>query len=219
MKKNRFATLFLALGLLSQVRSAYLATHEPVLPATPPCSTPGPEQPPVQLLEPRGLTIDPTIFGDCREGNLEVVPIAQQTACSDGQTTVAMAINCVTGKSLNDTDIDKVYGYELLRALREECASSGLSWQDGGEIGPEKWDLIQQKVVHEKLPVVLALNGPEFSASGRGHVVLICGVNGENVSFADPATGTMRTSSRQRMNSALQHPQGNFVFYADCEPF
>lgn len=221
MKKNRFAALLLALGLLTQLHSAYLETHEPVLPATPPFSEPtsAPDSGQIasRLLVPRGFTNDPSAFGYLLNGPLEVVPIAQQTAISDGQASVAMAINCLTGKSLNDKDIDKVYGYELLRALREECAEVGLNWKDGGEIGPNAWELVEHKVEIEKLPVILAVNGPEFSVNGRGHIVLISGVQGDKVTFADPATGTTRTSTRQHINDAPQHPQGNFIFYADRE--
>ncbi|MBX3171368.1 MAG: hypothetical protein KF760_28420 [Candidatus Eremiobacteraeota bacterium] len=189
--KNRFAALLLAVGLFNQLHSLCLETYEPVLPA-------------LKVAEPASP--------------LGVVPIAQQTGYSDGQATVAMAINCLTGKNLDENDIDKKYGYELLSALREECASAGLNWQDGGEIGPDKWEMIEHKILNEKLPVVLALNGPEFSVDPRrGHIVLVCGLEGDKVTYADPATGTLRTTTRSNINNALQHPQGNFIFYADRE--
>jgi hypothetical protein len=62
--------------------------------------------------------------------------------------------------------------------------------------------------------VIVALNGPEFSPSGRGHIVTITKVLGETVDYADPASGGIRTTSRTAMNQAPQHPDGNFVFVA-----
>lgn len=204
---NRLAALLLAVGLCSQLHFVYRETHEPVLP--------NPEL--AQPTQARGFTSDPSALGPPGEGPLKVIPIAQHTGDSNGQASVAMAINCLTGQSLDDNDIDKAYGYELLRALREECAGVGLNWKDGGEIGPGAWDLLEHKVEVEKLPVILAVNGPEFSVNGRGHIILICAVGKEKVTFADPATGTMRTTTRANLNAAPSHPQGNFIFYAERE--
>jgi len=213
---NRLAALLLAAGLLAQLHSVYQQTHEPVLPLVESyAAEPEPQLAENHLLTARGFTCDPSDFGEAAPGRLEVTPIAQHTGDSEGQASVAMAINCLTGKNLDDNDIQDKYGYELLRALREECAPAGLNWADGGEIGPEKWELVEHKVRNEHTPVVLALNGPEFSVSGRGHIVLLCGVDGDKVTFADPATGTLRTTTRQNINHAPQHPQGNFIFYAD----
>ena len=199
---NRLAALLLAAGLLAQTSSIYQQTHEPVLQMETP--TPTPQQ----------THLDPAAFGAPADDPLAVVPIAQETGDSAGQTSVAMAINCLTGKQLDGERIYREYGYELLRALREECADVGLDWRDGGEIGPDRWELVEHKVNQEQLPVILALNGPEFSVNGRGHIVLVCKVEGEKVTFADPATGTMRTTTRSNINRAPSHPQGNFLFYA-----
>jgi hypothetical protein len=166
-----------------------------------------------QLLNMRGPYLDPSLFGSTREGSLNVQPLAQSNGVSCGQTSVAMSINALTGKSLRDTDIDAKYGFELLRALNEE--SNGVAWKDGGEIKPGCWELIDHKVNNEKTPVIVALNGPEFSPSGRGHIVTIIKTDGDKVTFADPATGTTRTTTKQNMNSAPSHPDGNFIFYAD----
>ncbi len=167
------------------------------------------------LLTARGFTSDPSAFGSIRTGSLNVTPIAQQTGDSCGQTSVAMSINALTGKNLNDNDINAKYGYELLRALKDETAEAGYTWKDGGEINSNCWELLEHKVNNEKTPVVVALNGPEFSASGRGHIVTITKIDGDKVTFADPATGTTRTTTKQNMNNAPSHPQGNFIFYAD----
>ena len=194
---NRLAALLLAAGLLAQASSIYQQTHEPVLPLATVTPTPRPA---------------PSAFGEPAEEPEVVMPIPQQTGDSAGQTAVAIAVNCLTGKHLDGEDIYHAYGYELLRALREECP--GLQWLDGGESGPDRWELVEHKVNVEGLPVILALNGPEFSVSGRGHIVLVCKVEGEKVTFADPATGNMRTSTRSNINQAPAHPQGNFFFYA-----
>ena len=168
-----------------------------------------------QLLNMRGPYVDPSMFGSSREGSLNVQPLAQSNGVSCGQTSVAMSINALTGKNLRDTDIDAKYGFELLRALNEESNGHGVAWKDGGEVKQGCWELIDHKVNNEKTPVIVALNGPEFSPSGRGHIVTIIKTDGDKVTFADPATGTTRTTTKQNMNSAPSHPDGNFIFYAD----
>lgn len=167
------------------------------------------------LANARGPYFDPSAFGRTRDGSLNVTPLAQNTGDSCGQTSVAMSINALTGKNLNDNDINAKYGYELLNALKSETAEAGYTWKDGGEINSNCWELIDHKVNNEKTPVVVALNGPEFSPSGRGHIVTITKTDGDKVTFADPATGTVRTTTKQNMNAAPSHPQGNFIFYAD----
>lgn len=140
---------------------------------------------------------------------------AQNNSVSCGQTSVAMCINALTGQNLKDYDIDNKYGFQLMDALNGECKSVGVNWSDAGNISADKWPLIEQKVMQEGTPVIVALNGPEFSVSGRGHIVTIVKVEGDKVTFADPATGTTRTTTKQAMNSAPSHPDGNFVFYAN----
>ena len=75
--------------------------------------------------------------------------------------------------------------------------------------------MIDKKVNQEGLPVMIALNGPEFSASGRGHIVTITKTEGDKVTYADPADGTMKTTTKYAMETAPSHPDGNFVFVAD----
>jgi len=215
---NRLALAVLTLGLACQLYSAYQESCEPVLvlPTPTPQATPA-QTAPLHLLRARSFSQDPSAFGMPRTGPVpfEVTLLAQNTEDSDGQCAVAMAVNCVTGKKLDDNDINRRYGYELLRALRDECQSAGYTWKDGGEIGPNAWELIEHKIGPEGTPVVLALNGPEFSVNARGHIVLLCAVDGDKVTFADPATGTTRTTTKQNINNAPSHPQGNFIFYAD----
>ncbi len=142
-----------------------------------------------------------------------VKPLAQSNGVSCGQTSVAMCINSITGKNLTDMDIDGKYGFQLLNALNSETSSAGVNWRDGGEVSPYSWGLIDKKVNQEGLPVIVALNGPEFSPSGRGHIVTIVKTQGDTVYFADPATGEVRTTTKQAMNSASKHPDGNFIFF------
>lgn len=144
-----------------------------------------------------------------------VLPLAQSNGVSCGQTSVAMCINSLTGRSLTDMDIDAKYGFGLLNALKSESASSGYDWRDNGNLGPESWAMIDQKVNQERLPVIVALNGPEFSPSGRGHIVTIVKTEGDTVHYADPADGQIKTTSKYNMQTAPSHPDGNFVFLAD----
>lgn len=167
-----------------------------------------------QMLNMKGtMGMDPSMFGQPRVGGGDVQPLAQNNGVSCGQTSVAMCINALTGKSMKDYDVNDKYGFELLNALNGECQGNGYTWKDGGEVSADKWALIDHKVNTEKIPVVVALNGPEFSPSGRGHIVTIVKTEGDNVTFADPATGTMRTVTKDQMNNAGQHPDGNFIFY------
>ncbi len=148
-------------------------------------------------------------------GAAAVVPLAQSNSVSCGQTSVAMCINALTGKDLRDTDIDARYGFGLMKALNEETRTSGYEWKDNGDLSASSWDLIDHKVNVEKLPVIVGLNGPEFSISGMGHIVTIIKTEGDKVTYADPADGQIKTTTKQNMNTAPSHPDGNFVFYSN----
>ena len=76
----------------------------------------------------------------------------------------------------------------------------------------KKWPLIE-KSLDDGMPVVVALNGPKFSPSGNGHIVLLTDVEGDRVSYLDPATQSRKQCSRKDMETAPRHPQGNFIFY------
>lgn len=154
------------------------------------------------------------VFGPPSDATDKLVPLAQNNSVSCGQTSVAMSINSLTGKQLRDYDIDSQYGFELLNALNAESRDAGYSWHDAGEVSADAWNLIDRKVNQERTPVIVGLNGPEFSPSGRGHIVTIIKTEGDTVHFADPATGEVRTSTKQAMNTAPSHPDGNFIFYA-----
>lgn len=145
--------------------------------------------------------------------NYGIRPLRQSNSSSCGQTSVAMAVNRLTGKSLKDTDIANNYGYGLLSALNGESKGAGYRWRDGGNFSPSKWKLLEKKLNQEKTPVIMGLNG-SFSPSGRGHIITLLAVEGDKVKYADPADGTIKTTSRQAIENAPGHPQGKFFFYA-----
>ena len=146
-----------------------------------------------------------------------VTPIAQSNSVSCGQTSVAMCLNSITGGAakLNDMDIDQHYGFQLLKALKTESREAGVDWRDAGNITNDSWSFIDKKVNQEGLPVIVALNGPEFSPSGRGHIVTIMKTTADTVTYADPADGTIKTTQKSNMVNAPSHPDGNFLFVAD----
>lgn len=141
-----------------------------------------------------------------------VRPQAQSNSISCGQASVAMAVHYLTGKAIRDTDIDARYGFALLEALQRECPQH--NWRDAGNLSSESWPSIM-RALSNRCPVIVGLNGPQFSPSGRGHIVLIVGLvaNG-GVWFADPAYGSFRRCTRRDMESAPPHPDGKFIFLA-----
>lgn len=136
---------------------------------------------------------------------------AQSNGVSCGQCSVAMAIQALTGKYLTDAGIDARYGFSLLQALQSECP--GHRWRDAGDLHPGLWPDILASLL-AGCPAVIGLNGPRFSPSGRGHIVLICGLVGNDVHYADPATGRFDTCLRSQMETCRPHPDGKFVFLA-----
>lgn len=150
-----------------------------------------------------------------RTGGAIVKPLAQRNGVSCGQASVAMAVNSVTGKSLTDADISKGYGFNLLSALNSESRGSGHRWVDGGNFRKKNWATLEKKLNREKTPVLMGLNGPEFSPSGRGHIVTLLALEGDKVKYADPADGTIKYTSRGAIEQAPGHPQGKFFFYAN----
>lgn len=161
------------------------------------------------------------LFGQSRDlkalksqSGASVKPLMQGNSVSCGQTSVAMAVNSLTGQHLTDRDIARKHGFNLLGALNAESRGSGYSWKDGGDFNPKQWPLLQRKLNQEKTPVLIGLNGPNFSKSGRGHIVTLLSINGDQVRYADPADGTVKRTSRQAIEAAPAHPDGKFIFYA-----
>jgi peptidase C39-like protein len=159
----------------------------------------------------QGLNKSTTVPG----AGASVTPLAQSNSVSCGQTSVAMCLNSITGANLNDMNIDQHYGFQLLKALKTESRSAGFDWQDRGNITNDSWSFIDKKVNQEGLPVIVALNGPEFSPSGRGHIVTITKTTADTVTYADPADGKIKTTNKSNMVNAPSHPDGNFLFVAD----
>jgi hypothetical protein len=161
----------------------------------------------------------PPAFAPCPPGSApcNVQPIRQRYGNSCGQASVAMAINSVTGSKLTDKDIRKKYGFGLIGALNAECGPAGVHWKHDGNLNKTKWPDIE-KAVGQGLPVIVALNGPEFSPSGRGHIVTIVDVKGDKVTYADPATGEIKSTTKDHMNKAKHHPHGNFIFLPERDP-
>ena len=85
-------------------------------------------------------------------------------------------------------------------------------WVDGGNFSATT----SPKVVlllKEHLPVIIGLNGPFFSPSGRGHIITLVAIEHDQITYADPATGTLRTTDPTTILLAPPHPDGKFLFY------
>ncbi len=147
---------------------------------------------------------------------LNVAAQAQSNPVSCGQSCVAMAVNYLTGKQLRDDDVDSKYGFALLEALKEECRPAGYTWRDAGDLDASSWTLIKSKLLVERIPVILALNGEHFSPKGRGQIVLVTGICGESVLYIDPADGLWHTTTRQLIEASESHPDGKFIFVAEA---
>ncbi|MCK6544435.1 C39 family peptidase [Myxococcota bacterium] len=158
----------------------------------------------------------PTISAAQRDATnaVGVRPLRQVSSKGCGQTSVAMAINALTGKNVTEGQIARRYGYSLLGALNAE---SGRAWQDCGNLSTSNLsrfsDLIDRKVNGEKTPVIIGLGGT-FTASGYGHIVTIVGYDKASgkVSYADPADGKIKQTTLQYMASQPPHHDGRFVF-------
>lgn len=140
-----------------------------------------------------------------------VKPQAQSNSISCGQCAAAMAINTLAGKDLRDTDFNARYGFSLLLGLQQECPDH--RWRDAGDLSPQLWPEILNSLA-DGCPALIGLNGPGFSPSGRGHIVLIVGLEADKVIFADPAIGRFDSCRRSDMEQCRPHPDGKFVFLA-----
>lgn len=149
-----------------------------------------------------------------RSGGASVQPIVQSNSVSCGQTSVAMAVNSLTGKHLTDRDINRKHGFGLLKALNSESRGSGYKWRDAGNFQAKNWPTLEKKLNGEKTPVIIGLNGPNFSRSGRGHIITLLSVEGNKVKYADPADGKIKYTTKQAIQSAPPHPNGKFFMIA-----
>lgn len=140
-----------------------------------------------------------------------LTPIKQHTDIGCGQASAAAAINSLENKKMTSQEFEQKYGFNLLSGLNQE--SEMHSWRDAGDFAPTMWDEIEKKS-KQGIPTIIGLNGPEFSPSGRGHIVAIDRVEGDTVSYMDPADGSKRTTTRKAVEQAPAHPDGKFVFSA-----
>ena len=138
---------------------------------------------------------------------------AQSNDISCGQSSVAMTINALTGKRLTDNDINNRYGFSLLGALNGETKNNGFSWTDSGDFDSSRWGEIEEKL-KKGLPVIMGMNGANFSPSGRGHIVALTSIDGDKVTIADPNGGRERIVSKRDIENAKGYPQGQFMFTA-----
>ena len=138
--------------------------------------------------------------------------VVQTNSVSCGQACVAMACNRLLGTKLNDRDIDRLYGFQLLQALKRECRDFGYNWRDAGNINADSREFLTP-LLDAGLPVILALNG-SFDPGGhnRGHIVLLESSSGEKVTYVDPWDGQSKTTTWTALCEAPSHPDGNFLF-------
>lgn len=145
--------------------------------------------------------------GQDGKGFVKVNIIPQRWHDSCGQTAVAMAINTlVPGRKWNDDTVNSKYGYGLLAALKGE---TGKDWTSP-DFTKNSWPLIEYNL-DCGYPVLFAANGPLFSQSGAGHVLLIYQLSGENVYFADPNGGIVTVRTRKECEDAPPHPDGKWL--------
>lgn len=151
----------------------------------------------------------------------QVKPLSQSNSISCGQTSCAMAVNWLMNRNLTDRDFDARYGFNLLRGMNVECKGK-YNWKDLGNFSPDKWADLDHRL-QNGLVVIIGLNGPVFSPSGHGHIVLLTKIDGEKVTFCDPNANNVdgklvRTVTKKQIEDAKPHPQGKFIFACDKIP-
>lgn len=134
---------------------------------------------------------------------------AQHKSKSCGQTCVAMVVTAFGGKVVDDYWVDGNYGFGLLNCLNNNTGD--LNWGDAGDFKPAMWNDIYASLKNGH-PVIIGLNGPEFSPSGYGHILLIVAMDGDKVTLADPNGGYWRVETKKTIESCPPHTEGKFVF-------
>ena len=143
---------------------------------------------------------------------LDVPAFIQQKGDTCGICSVAMVVSYFQKKTVSEATIEKNYGYHLLTALKNELPSE--HYVDFGNFSGSWADI--EKVLTAGKPVIIGLNG-EFSVSGRGHIVVITGFDGETIYYNDPADGQRRTTTKARIAACPAHPDGKFLFMYDSD--
>lgn len=142
--------------------------------------------------------------------------LKQSNRVSCGQTSVAVALNYLSGSNLNDQDVDEHYGFCLLEALKTE-SPPGIEWRDAGNLTEETWPAIAECLKAQRLPVIVAFAG-EADPTDRGYIVTLLAMEGDLVTYADPLTGGLKTMTKHTLLSAPSHPDGNFIFLPSRVP-
>lgn len=153
---------------------------------------------------------------------VKVLPIAQNLSDSCGATSVAIVVNALRPNQsefarINDIDVKSRYGYDLVLALKKELPEYDWAAPD---FNRNQWESIERKI-DSGLPVIFSANGLEFSPSGHGHIMVIYGINGDQVHIADPNGGYARTTTKQKIEHSAQHapyPGGNWIIWATPKP-
>lgn len=122
----------------------------------------------------------------------------QHTPTSCGQASVALAISLLTGKVVSDYNIS-------LNLLGELNAGTRETWADR-DFSTGYWGAIERSTA-AGYPVIIGLNTP-FSPTGRGHIMLIIGVNGKEVIYHDPNGGEIKTTSKSQIENAAPRFDG-----------
>ena len=140
---------------------------------------------------------------------LEVTAIAQNATDTCGIASIVTVCKYFK-KNVTEGAVKENFGYNLLTALQYYLPN--IDYADCGNFEdlPDPWDLIE-KNLDGGYPVIIGLNGI-FSASKQGHIVVIAGVDAEKVYYADPATGTIQTTTKSNIASCPPHPDGKFIF-------
>lgn len=142
----------------------------------------------------------------------KVVIQAQHRSDSCGQTCVAMVITLLGEDGpVDDNWVDQHFGFALLGALNR-CTPP--HWVDAGNFAPSMWPKIEANL-RKGYPSIVFLNGPDWSPSGYGHIVLIVSVNGDDLGVIDPNGGVLRAVKKRAIETAPQHTSGNAVLMVE----
>jgi LysM repeat protein/muramidase (phage lysozyme) len=155
-----------------------------------------------------------------KQGNA-VSEVVNDRGC--GTTSVAMALSWATGKTVSSDQVYNAVGSADVSGARSYAINNypvtitdrGNLRSSGGFAGPNT-QAEAYKVLTDAIgkghPVIFSASGPDFSPSGRGHIMLATGVSvkdGVNMfTFNDPGTGTTRTLPFSALWNATDYPQG-----------
>ena len=149
-----------------------------------------------------------------KNSKINIQGLYQNDNSSCGLTAVAMANNYLNGnQDLDDKKLREIYGhgFSLLNVAKEQV-NKNYTWKDVGNIGSTNWDKKIDNALNQKLPVVFGANGNYFSKSGRGHIMLIYGKEGEEYLIKDPNEGKVKKATKKQLLNAEEYPDGNFIF-------